>query len=399
MFPTVLVLAFVFGEKPKHSATRPELVFPAGVYIVQAKAIVASAPRQRHGGFQVCTLKIERVFVGDHGLLGKHVDFTNYVGGIGINSGTVAHVPRDLNYGRLGTIKVGEQGIWPLARERGKLVVYLDPFILAGQGLWWFPFRDAGSDGLPQHSEHSKERYSLGRPWAIAVQDFCKAKDDDSRVVVLKKYALAKDSPISAWAIWNLGKLEDAATTDFLSGLALKEDLSVLGQTVLDRVLSERRGQAWDRSKERRKLLDKWITTPLAHPEYYKSMIMIDPRLQRIGDALKADKRELAMVLQLLEPLVVKDCRLPKDRENELASLLHALEPTTSKAKQAVFTFLVRVIERSPFPQARESAASAVNHCLPLDKQQIAILKKTKRATPDETVAEQLRQLLNFAER
>jgi hypothetical protein len=392
MFVTTLLLASLQGLSGSDNAQRSVLAFPAGLYIVKAKAISASKPENTLLRGQYCTFEVQRVYVGDARLKGRLFDLTNYVNP---PSGTVKNFERTLAHGFIDEIKVGEEGIWPLTREDGILVVQTDIKLLAHQGLWWFPFRNTPSTGFSY--EHTKNRYSAGHAWARAVQDLWEAKNEASRTEVLRKYARAKDSPISGWAIYNLAKMEDSKdVTDFLESLAVRRDLSVLGQTVLDKVLSDRRGRTWDESAARNTLLAKWLTTSLPHADHYRALanFVVDPRLERLTQAVQGDQRELLRVIRLLEPLLLKKADLPEGRARELGVFLDMLKPATLMEKRALFSFLIRVIRESPLPEARENAARGVSHCFPLGNEQRGILKTVAGATSDEKVVKLLEALL-----
>ena len=70
--------------------------------------------------------------------------------------------------------------------------------------------------------------------WAEAVEKVYKAKSDEERAVILRRLAATEQSPVAAWAINLLGKVNPKGTAEFLKSLAANEKLSLESHVVLD---------------------------------------------------------------------------------------------------------------------------------------------------------------------
>lgn len=182
--------------------------------------VLAVVVKTDEGGAKA-ELKITRVYAGDAGL--ADAMFTDRLG-------------RNLSVKADG-FKLGEEGLWSVARSDEKLVVTRDPLL---------PFPGCARKRLyPRYAELTAVAEAVG---SVA------ATPKERRPRLLTEYALSRTPEVAAWAVIALD-----AGGEPLDKFAARLDVVTAGQVAVDEALCRRRQEDWTESKARDGLLRSWV--------------------------------------------------------------------------------------------------------------------------------------------
>jgi hypothetical protein len=371
---------------------------PPNLYLVQAKAIKVRNPKRDHnnGLYQKCVFEIQRVYVGPNSLKGKTCRLSNSTGIPYPISGILPELT--LADGFIGEIQEDETGLWWVATKNGGLEIETNINTLKRHGLLWFPFRKVRHNrrAWDFNAKDTADRYQIGIAWAKALREIYHATNRCKRLRLLRHEALARDSLASRIAILVLGanELRDA-NMPFLAKLATRKELSILGQVTLDEVLAGANWKSWQSSKQRLKMLERWLSEPIPHPKQYRYIV---DRFRSIlhTDMLHRKDMDAGMLLPIFQRVLTSKCQWTRKRATHLSGLLGYLTSSTPEGKRLYSHFLIQLIRSSPYMNVRIRAVRVLHMGSHLDKKQMKLLETVEKNTGNKRLAKRLASHLSW---
>ncbi|MCI0664323.1 MAG: hypothetical protein L0220_24965 [Acidobacteria bacterium] len=269
-------------------------------------------------------------------------------------------------------LKQGQVGIWLMKSDTDKVA----PDLAMGRLRYVkLPSRQ-GVDA----------RYTQTKNWAESVEAVSKASPE-SRLTLMKNYALSKTPEVSAWAIQAISQAKPPVAEALYRDL-LNSNLSVGGRIAIDGVLLNIKGTSWITSEERLKLLHDLVGGKT--PEYEAGLIhnMLSAIVQR-------GETEDRVLLNLLKKFI-NNKDIPITIRQNSAGLVGMISKR-SRDDAAAFNYLIEIIKMPNEDEIKTSAAYAMRNFVPLDKERLAVIQNLKTQISDKKLAAVLEEALNQA--
>jgi hypothetical protein len=268
-------------------------------------------------------------------------------------------------------LKKGTEGLWWVFEdaEDKTLRPILDAHTLHELGIGYFPYQKNLGLSLGEPANHRFETgpklqvefWKEGEAIVKGVAEVYAAKTDKERRVLLERYAATEGSPIATWAIAMLARGPREPAARYLMALVKNDKLEATSQIKLDELLCELDAKGWVGSKDRKRLLVRWLDVSVADFLFHlgcnrlkglggidldaamfvevvsaavaRADLMSEGKVQYLADLLRstphrldeADKRDQAMVMDLLADVVrtAKSGKLIRAAIDSLIKLRH----------------------------------------------------------------------------
>jgi hypothetical protein len=290
----------------------------------------------------------------------------------------------------------GEEGIWWLRKEpkKGRLVPYYpyypsrvwdeNPARLATPA----PARkvlDTANElyrhfvgGIYVDTSHYSFPYRDALQWARTVEQIA-AAPAEQRLTLLKEHCRSDNRHIAAWCVRALAKHRSAANRTFLRELALDKDSSVSAQIAVDDVLLAIDAPQWRDSKERRRLLTRWLSGEIDDDEDFSFMS------DHIRQVLRRKQLDWSTWLPLLLRFEEVNGGL-KGCCYRWMELLRDKSPEAEMDRAFVFKSMLKELQGTK-GHRREVIAEKFAHLYPLADVELAAADALARQTSDEDLS------------